>query len=657
MLQEVLVFDIETSSFDLNNNSIDLKNNFDEYIKYAITKWVGCYSYKYDKYYNFNAITQRDEIYNLFNLHQTIVGFNSEDFDLPILKSNNLIPNKYFKHIDIMKVLGINNYKPGYKQRSVYMGVKLQETIIDGKVYGKNSLQGMAKAFHIDTLKGDINYDIFNKNSWNNQEIEEIIKYLQKDVEITKLLFDKTFNFWKLFADWLYPGDVKKWAWIDSTIAVLTYLAACKIKNVEPTFGKKGAKEEMGGRAVIPTQEETFGAHYLDETSKYPHLFSEFNLFSEVDVTGKSKETIQKAIDMGLLFHGNEKFKCRGYYDIRKHGNLEIALITKLKTRFAIKKVLKNYKKTGIRDIEVPELLKDVIPDNKLTDEIIEKLQGLEYAIKIFANSLYGAVRDAVFEQISTPNAGYDCCWIGQQLHKYVQDFLESKGFKVVGGFTDSWFVENKNISADEITKLVNNYLNELKQYMPFPEDTHTIGYECYIDYIVYNKDKKTNQYKKNNYAFISDNKIKIVGFPIKKENANKLSLYLFKNFLEKEALEKGRIKFDKSYLNNLIHQELQKDITLAAVNFKCNDFNSYKKEGQIQAQISKHYLDGKSGNINVIKNTKYGKVGQGDKYCSIDEVKKYNIQIKDLVLDKVWNELEPFIITPKTMSLEDWGF
>ena len=643
MLQDVLVFDIETSAIK-NGVPINIRTDFDSYVEHAKVKWVGAYSYKHNEYYDLNVYEDEEQIKTLFKEHKTLVGFNSKEFDYPIMKNNGLLDKHYYTNLDLMLILGSDNYKHGFKQRAVYMGVKLKD----------NSLRTMAKSFKLETLKGDIDYKIFFKEQWSFEETSNIKKYLRGDVEVTKQLFDKTIEFWELFTGWLNEADVKKWVWINSSIASLTYTCSCKTKNKPVTFSNDTKdKEDMGGRAVNPPYEEVFGAHYMDETSKYPHLFSEFNLFSEINVEGQPQWKIDKLIQNGMLWHGNEMFKVKGYYDIRQHGVLEKDLINKLKTRFAIKKLLKQHSKG--QEIVIPDLIKPLIPEGVLTDEILTKLKGLEYAIKIYANALYGVVRSSTFEQLSTPNAGYDCCWLGQQIHEYLHKAFENKGWEVIGGFTDSWFVKTDGVSEEEILKFANDVLNILKQHIPFPEETHTVGYECFIDTIIYSYDDKKGEYKKNNYAFIANGKVKIVGFPIMKSNASKLAIHIFDTYLRPEAIKHKRLKFKKGYVEELIKQELNNNITLSAVTVKCNEFKSYKNASQLQAQVSRAYLSGLSGEVTLIKNKKYGKVGIGEKYCTLEEAFDNDINFKDLVLDKVWNELEPFILKEKMVSLGDF--
>ena len=67
-------------------------------------------------------------------------------------------------------------------------------------------------------------------------------------------------------------------------------------------------------------------------------------------------------------------------------------------------------------------------------------------------------------------------------------------------------------------------------------------------------------------------------------------------------------------------------------------------------------YLDGLDGSMTLIKNSKYGRVGKGFKYCTIEEAKERGLRIDDLSLDKCWNELSPFVEPEKVVNLFDFG-
>ena len=83
---------------------------------------------------------------------------------------------------------------------------------------------------------------------------------------------------------------------------------------------------------------------------------------------------------------------------------------------------------------------------------------------------------------------------------------------------------------------------------------------------------------------------------------------------------------------------------------FKIKPYDTYKiPKGQtepsnIYAQISKGYFNKGSGVINLIKNKKIGNAGKGTLYCTVDEAIECKLTIEDLDLEKLYNELEPFI-------------
>jgi hypothetical protein len=60
-------------------------------------------------------------------------------------------------------------------------------------------------------------------------------------------------------------------------------------------------------------------------------------------------------------------------------------------------------------------------------------------------------------------------------------------------------------------------------------------------------------------------------------------------------------------------------------------------------------------GEIMLIKNKRFG-VGEGMKYCSVEEAKK--LQLYDLDLSLFYQELEPFIEDNDTaIGLSKWSF
>ena len=622
--KEVLVFDIETSAFYPDGKEVNLKTNYDDYIKYAQVKWFGAYSYKYKKGFIY-TYKDFDKIQKLFREHSILVGFNSEEFDFPICKNNFLInENQYYTHVDAMQILGKSIFKNRsgfkYKDRGTLMNYKFKN----------NSLKTMAEEMGLETQKGEINYKIFAKESWNSDEEKEIKKYLKTDVLATKQMFEKLWEYWLPFTDLLDVKFIKNLSWIRNSIASLTYKCACSLMEVEPTYSEhKTNSEEMGGRVILPKMEEAKNVWYIDFASLYPHVMTQFNLFAE---------TCEKEGE--FVWHGNDLFKVKGYYNISKPHPLNVQVQEKLKERIELKKNDKN--------------------------------NPMIYCLKIFLNALYGAGRSSIFEQIHTKNFGWDVCWLGQQIQQFTEKKMKEFGFETIAGDTDSLFVhttDNSKNNREHVLECLSKIVKEIKENVPFPVDTFSIDIEAFIDYIMFpfslqpiqnengdnikkgNRLIKERKGKKKNYLYIYTEKdqknVKLVGLPIKKDNATALGIKIYHEVLEPLILKENTAKFDERFIKETVNKYLQNDeiMKLISREFKVKPYRTYKNpESQLQAQISKEYFNENDGIIRLIKNNKIGKVGKGQLYCTVQEAIDNKLTIDDLNLDKLWNELEPFI-------------
>lgn len=653
LLNNALVFDIETYAEYENGKEVNINTNFEDYLNLAVCKWVGAYSFKNNKEYYLEVKKDRQKIVDLLNEHSDFIHFNGTEFDYPILVNNGLIDsNKWVRHIDCMKILGSSKFldKNGqkYKNRGELMGYKFK----------KKSLQCMAETMELEFQKSTIDYKIFKKDDYTEDEKKEIIKYLRNDILATKGLFDKLFEYWQPFTDLLPWDDVKNFSWIRSSIASLIYKSACHSIGVEPTYSddKTKTKEKMGGNVLTPVYEEAKGVWYIDFSSLYPHIMCMFNLFAEVDKGTKD------------AWHGNELFQVKGYYDISNKHPLTKVVEKKLIERIELKKT---------------------DPSNPMV-----------YTNKIFLNGLYGVARSAVFEKVHTPNCGWDTAWLGQQLQKFVQDELDKKGFESIYGDTDSLLIlckEKQHNDRAYIETCLKSIIKKIFENVPYPVETFSMDIESYIEYILfpfYNEPivdeetrKKLNKKlidgyiqkeedgkkliieeetgkvvkrgrswvkqltgKKKNYLYIhkknGEDIIEIVGLPLKKDNATELGYKIYEEVLKPIILEKKCAKFPKEFIDEQINQYLKNEeiMKLCAVEFKVKPSKSYKVEGALQAQISRKYFGDGEGVISLIKNKKVGDVGKGAKYCTVAEAIENNLTAKDLKLEKVYKELSPFI-------------
>lgn len=663
-----MVFDLETSSSYPDGRLIDIKRDFDNYVQNAQVKWFGAFSLKYNKSYYLNAITQRKQIETLLSEHDVLIGFNNTDFDFPILQNNFFVnPQKRYLQVDLYEILGTSNAKnrKGFKlkNKAELMKIKLKN----------NSLRHMAEAFGLETQKGEIDYSIFYKDEWTEEEINEIIKYLSADINAEKELFEKVWIYWLPFAELLDEKFVYDLSWLRNSIASITYKAACRVIGEEPTYAEKGSStEEMGGNVLLPKLEEAKDVWYLDFTSLYPHVFSMFNLFAE--------EKNNELDNQQNLWHGNGLFQTKGYYDISAWHPLSKYVAEKLEERIYLQQ----------------------------TDET----HPMVYTLKILLNGLYGTSRSAIFEKIHTPNCGWDCCWLGQQIQAFTIDMLDQFGFETIYGDTDSCMViakEKQFNNKEYLQNCLKQIIDIISDNVPFPIKTFNIKIEYKLDYIMWpfsdqplvddeireqlkdglvkgyiekeiDKKKcivneetgevvkigrswvKQKKSKKKNYLYVyedkGETKVEIVGLPIKKDNASPLSMQIFKEVLEPLIIKNKRAKFPKTFINQTLESYLQRKDVLEslAVEYKvqkletykeyqkCKDKSTYKPK-QIQAQISKEYFNGEAGVIKLLKNNKVGKVGLGTKYCTILEAEEAKLTAQDIDITKTLNELEPFML------------
>ena len=660
ILNQVLVYDTETYAEYSDGKEINIRTNFDDYVAHAKVKWFGAYSYKHKKEYYLEVSKDRPKIIQLLNEHNILVGFNNEEFDHPIIINNRLADSaKRFNQVDCMKILGSstfidkNGYK--YKDRGNLMGYKFK----------KNSLQHMAEVMKLEFQKSEIDYKIFKKDIYTDEEKSEIIKYLKNDVMANKCMFDKLWTYWLPFTDIINWKFVINLSWIKSSIASLIYKSACFCMNTEPTYSEHSSKiEEMGGKVLEPKYEEAEKVWYVDFSSLYPHIFCMFNLFAEVEEGSTAN-----------AWHGNDMFEVKGTYDISHKHPLAKAVELKLKERL----------------------------DLKAKDEDHPMVQTL----KIWLNGLYGVARSSLFEKVHTPNCGWDCCWLGQQITDFAQKELEKYGFEAVYGDTDSRMIlalSKKHCDKDYIKICLKQIIKKILANVPFPLQTFDIAIETFCDYMLfpfsdqelveedtrkllnanktvdgYIKDEedgkkiiietKTNKIvkrgrswtkerkgRKKNYLYLykKDNelKVKLVGLPIKKDGATNLGIKIYREIIEPKILKEKSGKFSKEFIDTHIGQYLKnKEIMqLLSREFKVKPFNTYKipkgktEPSGIHAQISKGYFNEGEGVINLIGNKKIGNAGKGLLYCTVEEAIKAKLTIDDLDLEKLYNELGVFI-------------
>lgn len=405
---ECLVIDIECYS-DQDINSV-------YYVQDAQIKWIGIYCYEQDKYYEVLIADHPDnkaKTIDFINKYKTIVTFNGNKFDIPILKNNGFITNQWIRSVDCWEALADEK---GCKRRGQLMGYDFKS----------NSLKNMAIAMGLPVVKGDIDYKIFAKNKYSNEEIKAIKKYLRADVQITKLMFDKLYDFWVPITEFLGEKNKRNWSWMKSTIACLGYKIICDNIGVQEEYESNCvSKKYEGGYVLEPIVDEASDVVSFDFSSLYPMIFIQCNLFSYSCSCCSDEEK----------WNGNNFFNIKGKYCKKTQGEVE-NLIKKLYI------LRSKYKKDNNKN---------------------------QYAIKIIINSIYGAVASPIFKNIYSIYSAEDCTSIGRTCVKTAINMFNDAGFQVIYSDTDSCYVKLNDKSKEDAEIVSNNIVKKLQSNMPFP--------------------------------------------------------------------------------------------------------------------------------------------------------------------------------------------
>lgn len=568
-IKDCLVYDIETDSTVVNK---------------AKMKFIGFYSYKHNKYMLFNS-NEKARIQQVIDEHRILIGFHNKHFDGPIML-NNGFDIKYKVVFDCLSVL----YDFDRRRPNREPIIKLPNGEHLSHALPNRKMKTVAKVLGLSTEKGDIDYDIFKKYEWSEQELKDIYRYLLSDVDITRQIFEYYVVYFDKFTELVGNDNIRKFNYIRSSTGSFAYSALCNLTNMEPLYEedeeiKMIRPENEGGFVLDPQVPYAEGRIiYADFASLYPHIMFMCNLFSPQD-DGWS---------------GGDFFDLQSSYKCDELGTVEKTLKWLYMNRCKMKQM--------------------------------EDARELGY--KVVLNSIYGISGSPSFKNVFNMSTSGDTTAIGRKMIQFTADEFSKHGFRTIYGDTDSCFIilpEGK--SVDDFNIIAVDVIEKLKSRIPFPVDTFKLD----IDDIF----SKVWLFKKKHYIGFNENgKFIIKGLPIIKHDATALGKKIFL-FLKPLMVQKQNIKFDRSYIESLIDQEINTDITLVGRTYNVRKFEEYDKKTSIQSQIAEVYGEGSHF---LIPNRSIGKVGKSKKYCTIEE--SSSLSINDLILDKVWKELDPFIQT-----------
>jgi len=391
----------------------------------ANLKYYGDYDLE-TKEYTLLPYTKNVQIADRISQAKILIGFNIKDYD-NILLDKFGISTKYKIIIDLYKILAPNNaFSKGHKNRlkDINPGLNLQDY----------KLKTIIEALGLDDegTKGDIDYNIFIKDDWTDDEHKIIQKYLKQDLLLPLKLFNKFRSFFKPLEKYLNPIDVEKFKHLSCTSGVLAYKFICNQAGLgeeyitweEACEIKKQSEKIPGGHHINPKYEKVRGLIVaMDFASHYPHI-----------------------LVMGKL-HYNQK--------------VTDAIELNLKERIDAKSI--GDKPTAL-------------------------------ALKVPLNSTYGICGNPTFKNVYDPHAASETTRLGRELMKKYAKTIEIAGMEAIYGFTDSVYCGvPKGLTVEDLDMITKIFVDLTKSEFKKPLDSYGLGVDGIYKFMWFIELKKNN--------------------------------------------------------------------------------------------------------------------------------------------------------------------
>jgi DNA polymerase elongation subunit (family B) len=604
--ERALVYDIECRTADGKPNP-----SKDE------LRVFGCYSYATEKYY---LLTKVKDVKRIVSYHDCLVGFNNFLYDNMVLKRylENELRVSFHKRYSTFQAFFKSKHNIDLSDvfENRVKIIMIGKTLLDD-ILLRFDLGSISRAIGI-TEKGeekvkDFDYSLFHKTVWTAEEKKKVRDYTLRDIVITKRMYEWLEDYFGSFKDFVAKKDVQTKAYLTCSPSVFAYKAICNQLGLEEEYEEVKEEGTYGGGYVAHPAGESFDdrqgdIYLLDFKSLYPHVMLQCNLFSP----------------SSRGWNGNDVFKTTGTYNDTQLGPIEKFLLSTCRKR-------EQYKRTK---------------------------NPREYALKIVMNSIYGLSSSKRFKHLYRPNTAPDCTALGRQWIQLARRRFREAGYTNIFSDTDSVYALDKHRDKRRFLDVKDKVIKEIKANVPFPSDTFDMEVDDEITNIWFFRggQKKDEEDKymdeedyinkrkgllKKNYLYLTkQGEAKIKNLGVRKKSASMLARHIFWNVLLLKIKAERRVKFSRTFFDEVINQLLRKNLGLAAIRYNVSAFETYKIQSQLQAQIAKRYGPGIHF---LIPNKRYG-VGKRKFYCTVGEFKQNKLSLHDIDLENVWQELHYFI-------------
>jgi len=477
-----------------------------------------------------------------------LIGWNSNNFDIPYLINRCKKIGLDFGKISMNNRIKIRPFRTyyGWEETEVDISGRYAFDLLRAyrytqfRVLDSYSLNYVAR----EELKDE---KIPHKESftdlWNN-DINKLIKYCLKDVELVKRLDEKleivaTFNERRLAIGCRW-GTL----WQTTRFEDILFLRAAKAKGIcLPRTIKKRYKDleekSISGGFV---RESEPGLHYgvvvLDLKSLYPSIMRTFNMSPETVGEWNKEKVFGKPLyepDVISIEELNLVF-------LKHPIGLVSSVITKLwALRDLYKRKMKEAKDKG-----------DMLQYRLLNQK--------QYTMKVAMNQIFGALDYANFRLHNKRISGA-ITHLGQRIIKWSAEITEKAGYNVIYGDTDSIFIELGDLPNEqleekgkEIANLINNSFDEFIK--PFNLDKHFLlmQFEKVLNPVFFGTKTGGKGAKKRYAGYIQEGgkrSMLIKGFEVRRSDSAPIAKQMQQKIFE-IILNKGKKDDIMKYVNEM---------------------------------------------------------------------------------------------------------